>query len=85
MEIILNQEVNLVNGIRTNMIELREPTPRDLLNLSNINQLEFKEITLISNLTTIDIESIKDMPMKDYKKIQNALETYYKDEAISPK
>ncbi|MCF6775997.1 phage tail assembly protein [Thiotrichales bacterium 19X7-9] len=85
MEIILNEDVNLLNGIKTKLVELREPTPRDLLNISNIKQVEFKEITLISNLTSIDIESIKDMPMKDYKKLQNALEVIYSDDATSPK
>ncbi|MCF6766803.1 phage tail assembly protein [Thiotrichales bacterium 19S11-10] len=85
MEVMLNQEVSLVHGSVTNIVHMREPTPRDLLNLGNIKQMELKEITLLSNLTSIDIESIKDMPMKDYKLLQKTLSMLQGDESFNPK
>jgi len=56
--------------------KLREPTLGDIMAVDTISGDTLKEVTLVSNLTGYTVEEIKTLPFKEYKKVQEKLQTF---------
>ncbi|MCF6766187.1 phage tail assembly protein [Thiotrichales bacterium 19S3-7] len=85
IEITLTEQVELCDGkTKTDVITMREPKGSDLLNLSSITSSGLREMTMISHLTTIPLDELKSMNLKDYIRLQSGL-VHYQGEDIDPK
>ncbi len=75
-KIKLNSSIK-VDGVEVNEISLRQPKVRDLLisNKKNVSEAE-REVNLIANLSELPIESVEDLDLRDYLKIQNWLKDF---------
>lgn len=56
--------------------KLREPSLGDIMAVDTISGDTLKEVTLVSNLTGYTVEEIKTLPFKEYKKVQEKLQTF---------
>ncbi|MCF6776895.1 phage tail assembly protein [Thiotrichales bacterium 19X7-9] len=85
IEIILTEQVESCDGkTKTNVITMREPKVSDLLNVSSIASTQQQEMTMISHLTTIPLDELKSMKLKDYLRLQSGL-VYFQGEELDPK
>lgn len=57
-------------------VTLREPLVKDLRTVSNITNLEEKEIALIALLTGLNDTVIDEWPLIDYQKVSKALASF---------
>ena len=66
-----------VDGVEVSEISLRQPKVRDLLisGKKNVSEEE-KEINLIANLAEIPVDSVEDLDLRDYLKIQDWLKDF---------
>ena len=66
-----------IDGVEVNEISLRSPKVRDLIASSkrNIDEAE-KEVNLIANLGEISPETVQDLDLRDYIKIQEWLRDF---------
>ena len=55
---------------------LREPTLGDIMAVDTIVGDTLKEVTLVSNLTGFTIDEIKKLSFKEYKQVQEKLQTF---------
>lgn len=56
--------------------KLREPSLGDIMAVDSVTGDTLKEVTLVSNLTGYTVEEIKKLPFKEYKKVQEKLQTF---------
>jgi hypothetical protein len=77
MEKVKLSEPIKVDGVLIHELSLRRPKVRDLLIASKkeISESE-REVNLIANLAEIPSETIKDLDMRDYLKIQEVLKDF---------
>lgn len=70
-----------IDGVEVHEINLRTPKVRDLLvnSKKELSESE-REIRLIANLSEVPIESIQDLDLRDYLKIQNWLKDFLSEE-----
>lgn len=62
-----------INGTTVKVLTMREPTVADQLSADEIKGSDaVKEITIFANLCEISPDEIKQMTMKDYRKLQEA-------------
>mgnify|MGYP001553870790 FL=1 len=62
-----------INGTTVKVLTMREPTVADQLSADEIKGSDaLKEITIFANLCEISPDEIKQMTMKDYRKLQEA-------------
>ena len=62
-----------INGTTVKVLTMREPTVADQLSADEIKGSDaLKEITIFANLSEISPDEIKQMTMKDYRKLQEA-------------
>ena len=66
-----------IDGVEVNEISLRPPKVRDLIASSkkNIDEAE-KEVNLIANLGEISPETVQELDLRDYIKIQEWLRDF---------
>ena len=66
-----------IDGVEVNEISLRSPKVRDLIVSSkkNIDEAE-KEVNLIANLGEISPETVQELDLRDYIKIQEWLRDF---------
>ena len=66
-----------IDGVEVNEISLRSPKGRDLIVSSkkNIDEAE-KEVNLIANLGEISPETVQELDLRDYIKIQEWLRDF---------
>ena len=66
-----------IDGVEVNEISLRSPKVRDLIVSSkkNIDEAE-KEVNLIANLGEISPETVQELDLRDYIKIQEWLRNF---------
>lgn len=66
-----------VDGVEVSEISLRQPKVRDLLvsGKKNVSEEE-KEVNLIANLAEIPVDSVEDLDLRDYLKIQDWLKDF---------
>jgi hypothetical protein len=66
-----------IDGVEVNEISLRSPKVRDLIASSkkNIDEAE-KEVNLIANLGEISPETVQELDLRDYIKIQEWLRDF---------
>ncbi|MCF6777679.1 phage tail assembly protein [Thiotrichales bacterium 19X7-9] len=84
IEIQLVEKVELCDGkTKTDVITMREPKGSDLLNLSSITSSGLREMTMISHLTTIPLDELKSMSLRDYIRLQTGL-VHYQGEDSDP-
>ncbi len=57
-------------------VTLREPKVRDMLALDHVEGEAKKEITLLCSLTQLTEEELVDLTMKDYSKLQKAMQDF---------
>jgi len=55
---------------------MREPKMRDIRALTNINNNEEKELILVSNLTGLSLEELEEATFKEYKILQEKLQSF---------
>ena len=75
-KIKLNEPIKIDN-VLVHEISLRRPKVRDLLVASkkDVSESE-REVNLIANLAEIPVETIQDLDMRDYLKIQDVLKDF---------
>ncbi|MBE0491102.1 MAG: phage tail assembly protein [Sulfurospirillum sp.] len=56
--------------------KMREPSLGDIMAVDSVTGDTLKEVTLVSNLTGYTVEEIKTLPFKEYKKVQEKLQTF---------
>jgi hypothetical protein len=77
MEKIKLEEPIKIDGVLVHELSLRRPKVRDLLIASKKETSESeREVNLIANLAEVPAESIKDLDMRDYLKIQEELKDF---------
>ena len=66
-----------IDGVEVHEISLRAPKVRDLIaaGKKNISESE-REVNLIANLAEISPETVQDLDLRDYMKIQNWLKDF---------
>ena len=66
-----------IDGVEVNEISLRQPKVRDLLISSkkNVSEAE-REVNLIANLAEIPMDTVEDLDLRDYLKIQDWLKDF---------
>lgn len=77
MEKIKLSEAIKIDGVLVHEISIRRPKVRDLLVASkkDVNESE-REVNLIANLAEVPAETIQDLDMRDYLKIQEVLKDF---------
>ena len=77
MDKIQLEEPIKIDGVEVKEISLRKPKVRDLIaaGKKNISDAE-REVTLIANLAEVSIETIQDLDLRDYMKIQKWLQNF---------
>lgn len=79
-------EVNLattidVDGAPTKTLTMREPTVQDQLDVDAMKGTPaVREVTLMANLCQVTPDQLKSMPMRNYKRLQVALEFFMEEE-----
>lgn len=64
-------------GTETSTIKMREPTVQDQLDVQAIKASEaHREVTLMANLCDLTPEQVKAMTMRNYRRLQGALEVF---------
>ena len=71
-----------IDGVEVGELSLRTPKVRDLLinSKKELSESE-REVQLIANLAEVSVESIQDLDLRDYLKIQNWLKDFLSQEA----
>lgn len=57
-------------------VEMRTPLVRDMMALSNITNVEEKEIALVANLTGLTQEELGELTLQDYGILQKGLQSF---------
>lgn len=66
-----------VDGVLVHELSIRRPKVRDLLVASKRDATESeREVNLIANLAEMPLETIQDLDMRDYLKIQDVLKDF---------
>jgi len=66
-----------LDGTQTSRVTMREPTVQDQLDVQAIKASEaYREVTLMANLCSLAPEQIKAMTMRNYRRLQGALEVF---------
>ncbi len=70
-----------IDGVAVHEISLRAPKVRDLIAASkkNVSESE-REVNLIANLAEISPETVQDLDLRDYMKIQEVLKGFLSPE-----
>ncbi|MCZ6913070.1 MAG: phage tail assembly protein [Rickettsia endosymbiont of Ixodes persulcatus] len=67
----------VTNGLKTLSLKIRRPTVGDNLAADSLQESDsVKEMYLIANLCQISTEDVKNLDLKDYKKIQAIIESF---------
>ncbi|WP_264735410.1 phage tail assembly protein [Wolbachia endosymbiont (group A) of Rhinocyllus conicus] len=75
--IILNNPIT-VNGVSVAELTIRRPKVRDYLAIERLNGSDLsKEITLTANLTSVTKETIEELDIADYAKVQEVLKDFF--------
>lgn len=71
-----------IDGVEVNELTLRTPKVRDLLvnSKKELSESE-REVRLLANLAEVSVESIQELDLRDYLKIQNWLKDFLSQEA----
>ena len=71
-----------IDGVEVGELSLRTPKVRDLLinSKKELSESE-REVQLIANLAEVAVESIQELDLRDYLKIQNWLKDFLSPEA----
>lgn len=77
MDKIQLEESIKIDGVEVKEISLRKPKVRDLIaaGKKSISDAE-REVTLIANLAEVSIETIQDLDLRDYMKMQKWLQNF---------
>lgn len=77
MDKIQLEEPIKIDGVEVKEISLRKPKVRDLIvaGKKNVSDAE-REVTLIANLAEVSIETIQDLDLRDYMKMQKWLQNF---------
>lgn len=77
MDKIKLEEPIKIDGVEVKEISLRKPKVRDLIaaGKKTISDAE-REVVLIANLAEVSIETIQDLDLRDYMKIQKWLQNF---------
>jgi len=76
-DISLDRQVTLGNGVEVGAIRMREPTVDDQVRHADAKGSEAtKEIATMAHLTEMSPEDIKRLPLKSYKRLQEAYEGF---------
>lgn len=67
------KKIELSTGVT---VEMREPKVKDMRLVRDISNEEDKAVKLIANLTMMVESDIDELSMKDYKKLQDAFESF---------
>ncbi|MBV0900074.1 MAG: phage tail assembly protein [Wolbachia endosymbiont of Fragariocoptes setiger] len=73
--ITLNNPIT-VDGISVSELSMRGPKVKDLLAIDRIEGEALKEVALIANLASVPKETVEDLCIKDYVKIQKVLKDF---------
>lgn len=66
-----------IDGSEVNAITMREPTVQDQLDVQAIKGSEaHREVTLMANLCSLTPDQVKAMTMRNYRRLQEALEVF---------
>jgi len=66
-----------LDGTQTRQVTMREPTVQDQLDVQAIKASEaHREVTLMANLCDLTPEQVKAMTMRNYRRLQGALEVF---------
>lgn len=64
----------MIDGVPVSVISMREPTVQDQLAMDAVKGGDaMKETTLVANLCMLTTEQLRAMPLRDYKRLQEAL------------
>ncbi|WP_353277391.1 phage tail assembly protein [Wolbachia endosymbiont (group B) of Villa cingulata] len=75
--IILNNPIT-VDGVSVAELTIRRPKVRDYLAIERLNGSDLsKEITLTANLTSVTKETIEELDIADYAKVQEVLKDFF--------
>ncbi|WP_341823800.1 phage tail assembly protein [Wolbachia endosymbiont (group A) of Agelastica alni] len=67
-----------VDGISVSELTIRRPKVRDYLAIERLNGSDLsKEVTLTANLTSVAKESIEELDIADYVKVQEVLKDFF--------
>ncbi|MDX5487747.1 MAG: phage tail assembly protein [Wolbachia endosymbiont of Andrena praecox] len=67
-----------VDGISVSELTIRRPKVRDYLAIERLNGSDLsKEVTLTANLTSAAKESIEELDIADYVKVQEVLKDFF--------
>ena len=66
-----------IDGAQTKTVTMREPTVQDQLDVQAIKGSEaHREVTLMANLCNLTPDQVKAMTMRNYRRLQAALEVF---------
>ncbi|WP_306168636.1 phage tail assembly protein [Halomonas sp. MMSF_3323] len=65
-----------IDGARVQTITMREPTVADQLAVDGIKGNALREITFFANLCDLTPDDIKQLPLRDYRKLAEAFEGF---------
>lgn len=66
-----------IDGAQTKTVIMREPTVRDQLDVQAVKGSEaHREVTLMANLCNITPGQVEQMTMRNYRRLQEALEVF---------
>ncbi|WP_264735355.1 phage tail assembly protein [Wolbachia endosymbiont (group A) of Rhinocyllus conicus] len=75
--IILNNPIT-VDGVSVAELTIRRPKVRDYLAIERLNGSDLsKEITLTANLTSVTKETVEELDIADYAKVQEVLKDFF--------
>lgn len=76
LQIELAKAVEL-DGAETKTVTMREPTVQDQLDVQSTKGSEaHREVTLMANLCSLTPDQVKAMTMRNYRRLQAALEVF---------
>lgn len=75
--ILLNNPIT-VDGIAVSELTIRRPKVRDYLAMECLSGSDLsKEVTLTANLTSVTKETIEELDIADYAKVQEVLKDFF--------
>lgn len=71
VDVALSRPVEIA-GAKVQVVRMREPTVGDQLAIDKIQGDSAKEMTLFANLCELSPDDLKKLPLKDYRRLQQA-------------